>query len=158
MKRTCTTCKVPKPLDPEHFHRLHSDPEGFDRACKRCVNARIRRCRASQGRGSYGPAEEDTGPTLADVHRIEAAARRRSAAALRSISEQTRAVRPLLRSVVVLVLVLSACATLRTRQACRTECEPLRGPVWSLGGPTIAPRSWDDCMSACELGEGPSDE
>jgi hypothetical protein len=57
----------------------------------------------------------------------------------------------------VLLLFLAACATVQARRQCRPTCEHLRGPVLTLfGGPTLAPRSWDECMSACELGEAPA--
>lgn len=58
----------------------------------------------------------------------------------------------------LLVALLVACASSKARQACRDECEPQRGPTWTLmGGPTLPPDAFLDCVDACRTRSKPPD-
>ena len=59
------------------------------------------------------------------------------------------------RWALVFAAAVAGCAGAKIRQACKPQCEDARGPVMSLmGGPTIPPDAWYDCMDACEAREG----
>jgi hypothetical protein len=45
LSRDCSSCRLTKPLGPEHFHRR---PGGFSARCKECVAAKRRECAAER--------------------------------------------------------------------------------------------------------------
>ncbi len=88
----CPHCRRDKP--PADFGRC-SARGGKALICKSCTNARCRRNRLSQRIPIGGClADEDDGPTLADVRRTEAAGHRRYLAAASRLAAATAAARP----------------------------------------------------------------